>query len=324
MTRTRPALVLATAAAFALALALVSGGRLTAGGDYDGAARDVLSSDWWTLWAVAPVEFALVALLAAWLVRRIRQGDAERARSRYWYAGSAVLVLVLAVCSPIAVLAQGGLLAAHMMQHVLVGAVAPLLVLLALPPRPEPAAPGRLRLVLRRLAHPLPAFGLWAASTMLWLLPDVHHEVVNHVSLWLVQQLAFFGFGTLLWAPILERIRSVPGWFRTGAKCGYLYGVFAVGLLFANIMWFSGTAFYDSHAAGAEAWGVSPLQDQANAGTVMMVMHCLLAFGAIAVLFFRRAAADTGKHGDFGILDPDAAAVTPAQPPTPRSGFAPR
>ena len=36
-------------------------------------------------------------------------------------------------------------------------------------------------------------------------------------------------------------------------------------------------------------WGIEPLEDQANAGTVMMVLHCLLAFGAITILFFRQA-----------------------------------
>lgn len=310
-------LLVATAAAFALALAALSGGRVTAGGDYADAAREVLLFDWWTLWGVAPVEFALIALLGVWLVVRIRQGETDRAPARYWYAGTALAVLILAVSSPIAVLAQGGLLAAHMMQHVLIGAVATLLVLLALPPRP-PGHVGRLQPVLRRLAHPVPAFGLWALSTMVWFFPDLHHEVMNNVSLWLLQQLAFFGFGILLWVPILDRVREVPGWFRTGAKCGYMYGMFAIGLLFANIMWFSGTAFYNAHAAGAEAFGISPLQDQANAGTVMMVMHCLLAFGAIAVLFFRRAAADTGKHGDFGIPVPGADVITPARPPSPR------
>jgi cytochrome c oxidase assembly factor CtaG len=135
-----------------------------------------------------------------------------------------------------------------------------------------------------------------------WLLPAVHHQVLSHVTLWILQQVAFFAFGALLWAPILERVRAVPRWFRTAAKCGYMYGVFAVGLILANILWFSGTAFYDSHAAAARAWDLSPLQDQASAGTMMMATHCLLAFGAIAVLFFRRAAAHDREQGDHRAL----------------------
>jgi cytochrome c oxidase assembly factor CtaG len=286
----------AAAIALALALTALTGGRFTAHTGYAEAAREVLGSEWWTLWAVPPVEITLIALLATWLVARIRAAEPDRAGSRRRFAAGAVVVLVVAVCSPIGGLAQGGLLAAHMLQHVLIGAVAPLLVLLALPPRPDADHSDR-RSALRRLAHPVPAFASWVLSTVVWLLPGVHHQVLTHVSLWVVQQMAFFAFGALLWSPIVERPGRAPRWFGTGAKCGYMYGVFAVGLILANTLWFSGTAFYASHAAVARAWGLDPLQDQANAGTVMMATHCLLAFGAIAVLFFRRAAADDREQG---------------------------
>lgn len=295
MQRSQRLMLAAAAIALAIALTAVTGGRFTARTGYAEAAREVLASEWWTLWAVPPVEIALIALLAAWLVLGIRRDDPERARIRYRYAAAAAAVLVVAVVSPVGGLAQGGLLAAHMLQHVLIGAVAPLLALLAVPPpsggEGQPRFPR-----LRRLVHPAPAFALWAASTGLWLLPAVHHEVLMRSSLWIVQQIAFFVFGALLWAPIVERPGPAPRWFGTGIKCAYMYGVFAVGLLLANIMWFSGTPFYESHAAVARAWGLSPLQDQANAGTVMMVTHCLLAFGAIAVLFFRSAAAAEREH----------------------------
>ena len=57
----------------------------------------------------------------------------------------------------------------------------------------------------------------------------------------------------------------------------------------ANLFWFAGTPLYPGHAALDAAWGTAPLQDQANAGTVMMVTHCILAFGTIMVLFFADA-----------------------------------
>lgn len=94
--------------------------------------------------------------------------------------------------------------------------------------------------------------------------------------------------GLLLWGPIVESLPA-PEWFNTGLKSVYMTGVWFVGLSIANVYWFSGTAFYESHAAGAAVWGIEPLEDQANAGTVMMVLHCLLAFGAITILFFRQA-----------------------------------
>lgn len=80
-----------------------------------------------------------------------------------------------------------------------------------------------------------------------------------------------------------------PRWFGTGTKIAYLTVVWFVGVAVANVFSFSGTAFYRSHVSVADTWGVSPLEDQANAGAVMLVLHCLLAFGASTVLFFRRA-----------------------------------
>ena len=54
---------------------------------------------------------------------------------------------------------------------------------------------------------------------------------------------------------------------------------------------------------------MDPLEDQANSGTVMMLSHCLLAFSAITILFFRQAregdlrqrlieAGSTGQRGE--------------------------
>ena len=92
----------------------------------------------------------------------------------------------------------------------------------------------------------------------------------------------------LMWLPVVERVPG-PAWFGTGWKGTYMTGVWTVGLAIANLYWFSGTPFYESHAYAAELWGFKPLEDQANAGTVMMLSHCLLAFGAVTLLFFRQA-----------------------------------
>jgi putative membrane protein len=283
----RPAYLrlLAAALVVAVGLAIATGGSVGSRTGYEEAARRVTLSDWWTLWAVPPVEVALIAMLAVALLLGPGAGGARiRDDGRPWVVAATALLLI-AVCSPLAGLAQGGLLAAHMLQHVLIGAVAPILVLRALP-RVLPGE-GTSRDLLWRLTRPGVAFPLWLASTIVWLLPALHHQVLTHQALWVVQQVSFFAFGALLWAPVMERLRPAPAWFGTGAKVAYMAGVWFAGLAIGNVLWFSGTAFYGSHAAAAEAWGLSPLQDQANAGTVMVLLHCLISFTAIAVLFFR-------------------------------------
>lgn len=246
------------------------------------------TTDLGELWAVPPVEVAAILIGAALYFGRARgSGVVSGWRQASFAAG--IAVLLIAVCSPLGGVAQQGLLTAHMLQHTLIGAVAPLLLLLGMPRAfVEALLSPAWRTRLQRVQHPLVAFPLWVVGTVVWLLPSVHHAVLESPPLWILQQASFLVLGLILWAPVIESLPA-PDWFSTGWKGGYMTGVWVVGLSIANVYWFSGTAFYDSHAAAASAWGVEPLEDQANAGTVMMVLHCLLAFGAIAVLFFRQA-----------------------------------
>ncbi len=289
----RPLLLMALAGFIALALALTaigSGGayRTHHHGPSAGATTDLSA-----LWAVPPVEVAgllILAALYAWQAHRA--GGVSRLRQTSFHAG--IVVLLIAVSSPLGGVAQQGLLTAHMLQHTMIGAIAPLLMLLGMPRAFLEATLGAgARRAIGRLQHPAVGFPLWAASTVAWLLPAVHRAVLENGALWIVQQVSLLAVGLLLWAPVVEAIPA-PAWFGTGVKCAYMAGVFFVGLAIANVYWFSGTPFYPSHAAAAEAWGLEPLEDQADAGTVMMVLHCLLAFGAIGFLFFRQA-----REGDL-------------------------
>jgi putative membrane protein len=233
---------------------------------------------WWTLWSVPPVECIGIALVGLYVLPRARPG---------WHRTSGVaglVVLAIAVCSPIAGLARDGLLEFHMLQHTLIGGFGALLVLAALPRATAPVTG-----IVRWVAHPFVGFPLWVISTAFWLAPAVHDQLLNSDALWIAQQLSFFVFGVLVWCPVLERFAPAPAWFGTGFKCGYMVGVWFTGLFIANIFWFSGTPLYPGHAALDAAWGVGALQDQANAGTVMMVTHCILSFGLIGILFFASA-----------------------------------
>lgn len=272
--------------ALAIALSAIGSGGAYRTGHHGPSAG--VSRDLGELWAIPPVEVSAMLVLAVLYALRVhRVGGVSGLRQFSFHSG--VAVVLIAVCSPLGGIAQQGLLTAHMLQHTLIGAVAPLLMLLGLPRGFTTGLlrPGARR-VIERLQHPLVAFPLWTVSTVVWLLPELHREVLENRGLWVLQQTSFLLIGLLLWGPIVESLPA-PAWFNTGLKSVYMTGVWFVGLSIANVYWFSGTAFYESHAAGAAVWGVEPLEDQANAGTVMMVLHCLLAFGAITVLFFRQA-----------------------------------
>lgn len=249
----------------------------------------VTPESWWTAWSAAPLVTAPAAaagVLYAMQVRRLA-GRVAAWRVACFYGGLAVLVL--SAVSPIDPVAEEGLFAVHMLQHVLLAEVAAPLVVLGLTGpilRPLLAQPWVRR--LEPLAHPLVAFPVWAGVLVFWHLPPMLDLALENQVVHNVQHLTFFASGVLFWAPFKE-VLPAPRWFGTGAKALYLLGFWVVCLVFANVLWFSGTVFYDRYARSAPEWGVNALQDQANAGSVMMATGMLIALPLMVWLFFRMA-----------------------------------
>lgn len=283
-------LTLALGAAMALALTITAVAAITGAFEIthiDPSAAPI--TDLSALWTVPPVEVALTAVLTFAYLAWSRDPDTGiRMRHRLFFLGGIVLLSAVIV-TPLGGMAQQGLLAAHMVQHTVIGAFVPLFLLLGIPPdlAVKRLSPTTIRRI-QKVQHPAVAFTIWTLTTFAWLVPAIHHQVLTHPALWVVQQISFLAFGVLMWMPVLERVPA-PEWFGTGWKGSYMSGVWTVGLVISNIYWFSGTAFYSSHVQAAVAWGISPLQDQANSGTVMMLTHCMLALGAVTLLFFRQA-----------------------------------
>jgi putative membrane protein len=139
---------------------------------------------------------------------------------------------------------------------------------------------------LQVLAHPAVALPLWAATLVVWHIPAAYELGIGNDAAHALQHATFFATTALLWAPVIEPLPA-PVWFGTGAKIAYVAGLWFIGLAFVNVFWFSGTLFYDRYAETAPDWDVSPLQDQANAGSVFMAEHMLVVLGALAILAVR-------------------------------------
>ena len=90
---------------------------------------EILSGSWglWS-WAWLVVAVALAAYF------RLLWRDVEA--RHLGYLSLAVAAFLVAMVSPVAVLADGYLFSAHMVQHLLLLLIVPMMVMLALPPRP--------------------------------------------------------------------------------------------------------------------------------------------------------------------------------------------
>src|SRR4051794_33328969 len=125
--------------------------------------------------------------------------------------------------------------AVHMCQHLLLGDIGPLLIVLGLTGavlRPVLAVPGLGR--LRVLAHPLIALPLWAAAFVVWHLNGPYDAALRHPPLHGAEHFSFFVAGGLMWSAIVEPVPG-PRWFGTAAKAAYVLAVRAIGMAIASV-----------------------------------------------------------------------------------------
>src|ERR1700722_8408176 len=154
------------------------------------------STPGWGSWNLNPIVI-LVLLGAVVLYARMYRRAGKRSSTSppgagHWlpYAGG-LLILGVALISPLDSIGDRWLLSAHMLQHVLLSDIAPALLVLGLrsPVLPlglsrralQAVAPGgRSGRVLARLTSPWLAIPLWALATWVWAIPSVFDYTAQH------------------------------------------------------------------------------------------------------------------------------------------------
>jgi cytochrome c oxidase assembly factor CtaG len=245
-----------------------------------------------TDWTIDPLQLAPVAAAAlayGLRARTLARRGTPMATWRVVVFGLGIVLLLLAFASPIAAIGEEELFSFHMLQHVLIGDLAPLALLAGLSgPMLRPLLSFRFVERLRVLANPAVALPLWAVNLYVWHLPFLYEAAVRHSSVHALEHVCFFTAGLIMWLPVLETLPA-PEWFGTGAKLAYIAGVRVVETVLGNVFVWSGAVFYGVYDRGEELWGVSPLQDQGLAGAVMMIEGSLVTIVALAWLFLRLA-----------------------------------
>jgi cytochrome c oxidase assembly factor CtaG len=243
-----------------------------------------------TSWTWDPAQLLLIAAAAFLYYRRAAtlasRGTPVQAWRR-WLFGLGLGLAFLAVASPIHALGEQQFFFVHMLQHILLGDLAPLCMVAGLTGpllRPVLALPVVEK--LRVLAHPLVALPIWAVNLVLWHLPFAYQGALHHSAVHAAQHTLFFTCGCLMWAPVVE-VLPAPEWFGTGMKLGYIVSVRIVETILGNVFVWSGGVFYHYYDHPFQRWGISAHADQGIAGGLMMIEGSLVTLGALAWLFLR-------------------------------------
>ncbi len=237
----------------------------------------------WRSWSLAPeAVIPLGAVLAAWLYG-LRGRGISTPRQAAFLAGWALLAVAL--LSPLCRLAAT-LVTGHMIQHMLLITIAPMLLALARPGgvlrHVLPTANG-----LRDTIGALPRPGLqsatiaYGAAIWLWHVPAVYTLLLTNEAAHVAGFAALILVSCLFWSAIFTaRPRRAMH-----AVVALLATMMHTGLLGA-LLTFGSRPFYPIVAPGALDWGLRPIQDQQIAGLIMWVPgNTIFMLAALAIVF---------------------------------------
>ncbi|HKG03070.1 MAG TPA: cytochrome c oxidase assembly protein [Conexibacter sp.] len=247
-------------------------------------------------WTFDPgVVIALTLYLGLYLVRwrRARTPDEPHPPSvwRLLVFVTGILVLVAALCSPIDILGEQ-ILAMHMVQHVLLLDVAPILLILGLTKVLLRPATRRIHWVEQRvgwLALPIFAVILYTAAMWIWHIPALYDAAAEHTGIHVLEHLSFTLAGFLYWwhllSPVSTRLRregTTPIVYMLSTKI-------TVGFL-GILLTFAPNAIFSYYTNQPQYWGLDPDSDQALAGVIMAIEQSIVMGIALVVLFTRMLA----------------------------------
>jgi putative membrane protein len=263
-------------------------------------------------WRFDPVALGAAALA---LVLYSRAFARLRARGRPDHAsianaalfGAGVLAATFAVVSPLDALAEDTLLSAHMLQHLLIGDIAPLLLVLGargpialfLLPHAllRQAGKGRpLRHAASIVFRPSVSCSAWAGSLAVWHVPQAYDAALRHPALHVLEHASLFIGGLLLWTQIVDPLRR--GGLSVGRRSAVAAGALLAGMGLSEVL-LASAPLYDHYAGVADRpLGLTQASDQARAGLLMMAEQVATLGPAAAVLAWshvERVAAELGR-----------------------------
>jgi cytochrome c oxidase assembly factor CtaG len=224
-------------------------------------------------------------------VRRTSGKRGASARHLAAFSG-AVLAMLIALVSPLDGLGEDYLFSAHMVQHLLLGDIAPLLILLSLSRvimRPLTRRLQTLERALGPLAHPASALVLWLGLVYMWHVPALYNAALEHSGVHAIQHVSFFTAGALVWWPLIQPVpmrNRLQGMWTFGYIGAAKLGLASLGMY---LTW-TGSVAYSYYEHVPRVWGLSAISDQNVGGAIMMVEQSVLLVSVMAVLFGRMLA----------------------------------
>ncbi len=219
------------------------------------------------------------------------------AHARWWSAAlyvAGVAVSVLALVSPVDTVGEDQLLAAHMLQHLLLGDLGPLLIVLGtrgplavfLLPAPvlRAVAHGPVRRIVSFLLRPPVSLAAWLAAIGAWHVPAAYDAAIAHPAVHVLEHLCFAVAGLLAWTQMLR------GRLSPGQRAAFAFVLLAASGILAEVLVALHPLYPHYVAVRNRPFDWTAGQDQSRAALLMMAEQ--IATLGTAMTFLVRAHVD--------------------------------
>ena len=250
---------------------------------------------WLTEWNLTPSIYVGIALIIGLylyavgpLRRRYRLADSVSRRQVVVFI-SGMLLIFLALASPLDELGDEYLFSAHMLQHLVLTMIGPPMLLLGTPGwLIEPLL--RRRTVLRigkALTYPAVAFLLFNVNFWLWHAPSLYNATLSDENLHIFEHLLFLITSTIYWWPVFSPVEEGLPRLSLGGQILYIFlgGMPSVAL--GAGLTFLPPLYAPYIQQSVRAWGISPAADQQLGGLIMWVPLNIAYIVVVSVLFIR-------------------------------------
>ena len=264
---------------------------------------DQVASVSWTDWHAHPSIIVGVVLITALYLMAVgplreRFGWAERGSSSQMVLFMlGVLVIVVALLSPLHELGDKYLFSAHMAQHLLLMLVVPPLQLLGVPGWlvDKVLRSPRVLAVSRFLTRPLVAFTFFNAVLVLWHMPVLYDLTLRERDIHILEHVMFLGVAVLMWWPVLSLAKELP---RASyiTQMVYLFLLPTVPGILGAVITFSDKVLYPWYAEAPRLWNISATTDQEIGGIIMWVPGGMAFLTVLIIVFLVWANQEESKN----------------------------
>lgn len=231
-----------------------------------------------------------------------------------------IATATVALMSPIDPLGDE-LFTMHMVQHLLLLDVAPVLVLLGLTkPIFRPATKRVIQLEQRAswLMSPKTGLLVYVAGMWVWHWPGLYNAAVTNSTVHVLEHVTFSVIGGLYWWHLISPVRDQRRLSGMGAVLYMATTKVLVGIL-GIALTFMPRAIYDVYVEQDQPWGLTALEDQRIGGVLMATEQSIIMGVALVWLFVTaidRSEREQRRKERFGDRD-EGGGAPPADPQRP-------